>query len=95
MKQEIDNRSYFLYIPIIRNTDLFNVFQRANPIVPVVAIQFTQKPISTDMIVLADSCHPPRHKHAALSYNINTIECYLLDRKKNDKKIQNNTKCSV
>jgi len=54
--------------------------------VSIVAIQITQKTISTDMIGLADSCHPQRHKHAALRYSINTIKCYLLDRKKKDKK---------
>jgi hypothetical protein len=51
------------------------------------AFQFTQQnSISTDMIALADSCHPQRHKHAALRYSINKIQYYLLDRKKKDKK---------
>jgi hypothetical protein len=73
-------------LPYNKKYKFISFFHNANSIVSIVAIRFTQKPISTDMIGLADSCHPQRHKHAALRYGINTKKCCLLDRKKKYKK---------
>jgi hypothetical protein len=87
LKQEIDNKINFLYNPT-GNTNLFPFFflERANPIVPIVVIQFTQKTISTDMIVFSRFMSPTKTQKrcSKVQYKHNTV--HLLDRKEKDKK---------
>ena len=69
--------------PCNKKCKFISFLRRDNPLAFIVANQFTHKNVSTDMIVLAGSCHPPRHRDAALRYNINTTQCTCwIDRKK-------------
>jgi hypothetical protein len=38
-----------------------------------------RKPTTTDVIIPADSCHSPEHKHAAIRYMLNRMNTYHLD----------------
>jgi len=59
MEKEIDNKINFLDTILKETKDLiFNIHR---------------KPTTTDTIIPKDSCHPQKHKHAAMSYLTNRM----------------------
>jgi hypothetical protein len=50
-----------------------------------ISFSIYRKPTATDVIIPADSCHPPEHKHAAVRYMTNKLHTYRL----NDEKKKN------
>jgi len=74
LEEEQDNHIHFLDITITKNPKglSFDIYR---------------KPTTTDIIIPRDSCHPNKHKTAAINYYCNRLETYHLTPRNKEKEI--------